>query len=91
MIITETVKFFVETLDMIWWALGRIYIPDTGINGQFLFIFTLLLTLGWKIVLQRTLPPVKVDNIEIENSGKKEQTYNRFSRKRKVSNKDLYW
>ena len=84
MIIIEFIDFFVYSLDLIWWSLGRVYIPETPVNGQFLFIFTLILTLGWKVVLQRTLPPVKVDNIEISNnSEKKKQTFNRISRKRK--------
>lgn len=83
MIIVEAVEFFVYTLDTVWWSLGRLYIPGTNINGQFLFIFALLLALGWKIVLAKTLPPIKVDNVEISNNPKKEQTYNRISRKRK--------
>ena len=94
MFIQESIKFFVEIMDMSWWALGRVFIPGTSVNGQFIFIFTLLLTLGWKLVLQRTMPPVKVDNIEIPNSnttGKQNQTYQSFTRKRKVSKKDLYW
>ena len=86
MIISEAVNFFVYTLDLIWWSIGRIYIPGTSFNGQFIFIFTLLITLAWKLVLQRTLPPVKVDNIEIDNKDKidkRKQTYNRFSKRKK--------
>lgn len=83
MIITEAVDFFVYSLNTIWWAIGRIYIPGTNINGQFLFIFTLILTLGWKIVLAKTLPPMKVDNVEIENNPKKEEKYDKISRKKR--------
>lgn len=83
MIIIEAVEFFVYSLNTIWWALGRVYIPGTNVNGQFLFIFTLLLTLGWKIILVRIMPPVKVDNVEIKNHEKDSQTYNKISRKKK--------
>lgn len=83
MIITEAVDFFVYSLNTIWWAIGRIYIPGTNINGQFLFIFTLILTLGWKIVLAKTLPPMKVDNVEIENNPKKEEKYDKISHKKR--------
>lgn len=82
-LISEAVSFFVNIFNLTWYALGRVYVPGTGVNGQFLFIFTLLLTLGWKTVLQKTLPPVKVDNVEIDNSEKKKQTYNKISRKKK--------
>jgi len=83
MIITEAVDFFVYSLNTIWWAIGRIYIPGTNINGQFLFIFTLILTLGWKIVLAKTLPPMKVDNVEINNNPKKQEKYDKISRKKR--------
>lgn len=82
-LISEAVSFFVNIFDLTWFALGRVYIPGTSVNGQFIFIFTLLLTLAWKLVLQKTLPPVKVDNVEIDNSEKRKQTYNRISRKKK--------
>jgi len=84
MIIVEGVKFFVYTLDLIWWSLGRLYIPGTSVNGQFLFIFASLLALGWKILQSKILPPVRVDNVEIKNNGKNEETYNKISRKRKA-------
>lgn len=86
-LITETIDYFVSTLNMIWNSLAYIVVPGTGVNGQFLFVFTLIFGFSIAFIKKKFAPPMKVDtelpdDLSLE---KKKQTY------QNISKKDLWW